>query len=409
MWTTVRRSIYGPFCMSVVSNRDQLFGISELRRGSMDRLFWVLTTPPQEEVPVPRNNNPDPVEGEPSRWCVEGQWKIYWDAKMLNEKERMARLNTEERKVLTGNLHTMPDIHRLFKLHKCKWMARDPKTYSEEIVREFYASYATTLRGSIDKRSKPTAQDPLISTMALKKAVFNYKLDIVRSGAFTRNAEQREALLLWLARQIAADGERAEWVATPRLGIRKATLNLVAKFFWLLVRNRVSPTKTNNLLCRDAGVPIWHCDKLVHAIGTLDIRLIRDEANVEAPRRGPWVDVPDNADLVDAVEQMQGDDPTPPAHNDDTPFSSLQYVVHVFMCCLESKISGGDPSVFINVFRVKTFGYDFSGATLRVPEEDPNLGQANCQGSLKLFLEGACQRRGLAPPRDKSLVRVADM
>ncbi|WMV14135.1 hypothetical protein MTR67_007520, partial [Solanum verrucosum] len=68
------------------------------------------------------------------------------------------------------------------------------------------------------------------------------------------------------------------------------------------------------------------------------------------------------------------------------------------MCCLESKISGGDPSVLINVFRVKTFGYDAPGATLRVPEEDPNLGQASCQGNLKLCLEGACPRRGLAPP-----------
>ena len=79
------------------------------------------------------------------------------------------------------------------------------------------------------------------------------------------------------------------------------------------------------------------------------------------------------------------------------------------MCCLESKISGGDPSVLINAFRVKTFGYDAPGATLRVPEEDPNLGQTSCQGNLRLCLEGACPRRGLAPPRAKSLVHVADV
>ncbi|KAG5591370.1 hypothetical protein H5410_041884 [Solanum commersonii] len=200
----------------------------------------------------------------------------------------MARLITEERRVLTGSLHTVPDIHRLFNLHKCDWMARDPGTYSEEIVREFYASYAATLRGSISKRSKPLAQDPLTST-----------LDIVRSGAFQRNSEQREAMIHWLAKYIAADGERAEWVAAPRLGIRKATLTFVAKFFWLLVRNRVSPTKADNqvtwdravmvaaLLCRDYGVPIWHCDRLVHPTGALDIGLIRDEANVAAPRREP--------------------------------------------------------------------------------------------------------------------------
>ncbi|KAG5581310.1 hypothetical protein H5410_051937 [Solanum commersonii] len=66
---------------------------------------------------------------------------------------------------LTSILHTVPDIYRLFNLHKCDWMVQDPGTYSEEIVREFYASYAATFRGSIDKRSKPIAQDPLTSTM----------------------------------------------------------------------------------------------------------------------------------------------------------------------------------------------------------------------------------------------------
>uniref|UniRef100_M1D933 Uncharacterized protein n=1 Tax=Solanum tuberosum TaxID=4113 RepID=M1D933_SOLTU len=90
--------------MSVVSNRDQIFGTSELRRGSTDRKFVLGinysstdTMAPKksaygsatgssthnqvalsdeasssEELPVPRNN-PYPVEGETSRWCVEGQ------------------------------------------------------------------------------------------------------------------------------------------------------------------------------------------------------------------------------------------------------------------------------------------------------------------------------------------------
>ena len=77
----------------------------------------------------------------------------------------MARTITEERRVLTGSLHTVPDIHQLFNFHKCDWMARDLGTYNEEIVREFYASYAATLRGSISKWPKPLAQDPLTSTM----------------------------------------------------------------------------------------------------------------------------------------------------------------------------------------------------------------------------------------------------
>ncbi|KAG5610014.1 hypothetical protein H5410_021295 [Solanum commersonii] len=71
----------------------------------------------------------------------------------------------EESKVLTGSLHTIPDIHRLFNLHKCDWIAGDPGTYSEEIFWEFYASYAATLCGLISKQSKPISQDPLTSTM----------------------------------------------------------------------------------------------------------------------------------------------------------------------------------------------------------------------------------------------------
>uniref|UniRef100_M1DAM0 Integrase core domain containing protein n=1 Tax=Solanum tuberosum TaxID=4113 RepID=M1DAM0_SOLTU len=131
--------------------------------------------------------------------------------------------------------------------------------------------------------------------------------------------------------------QTVEWDATPQLGIRKATLNFAAKFFWLLVHNRVSPTKTDNQLtwdravmvailvagveidfacmllaeiherpfktsttypflclifqlCRDSGVPIWHCDRLIHPTRALDIGLIRDEENVAAPRREPQVE-----------------------------------------------------------------------------------------------------------------------
>ncbi|KAG5599583.1 hypothetical protein H5410_030953 [Solanum commersonii] len=313
-----------------------------------------------ELVPIPRNENPTPVVGEPNRWCVKSQWKIYQDAKMINGKEKMARIVTEELRVLTGSLNTIPDIHWLFNLQKCDWIARDPGTYSEEMVWEFYASYAATLCGLISKQSKPIAQDPLTSTMvrsysvdishatisrflygptighswSLNTAEFEYIWDIVRSSAFQRNAEQREAVILWLAKYIAADGECAEWVAAPWLGIRKAILNFVAKFFWLLVCNRVSPTKADNQLiwdrvvmvvalvagveidfarmllvqihkrafktsatypfpclifqlCRDSRVPIWHSDRLIHPIGTLDIGLIRDEANVVAPHREP--------------------------------------------------------------------------------------------------------------------------
>uniref|UniRef100_M1DMM8 Integrase core domain containing protein n=1 Tax=Solanum tuberosum TaxID=4113 RepID=M1DMM8_SOLTU len=161
-----------------------------------------------------------------------------------------------------------------------------------------------------------------------------------------RNAEQREAVILWLAKYIAADGEHAEWVAASRLGIRKATLNFVAKFFWLLVRNRVSPTKADNQLTWDravmvaalvAGVEIDFTRMLLAEIHerafktsttypvpwTLDIGLIRDEENVAAPRREPQVEVPPlGINLVDMVGQAQGGDPVIPDHSDTIPASS---------------------------------------------------------------------------------------
>uniref|UniRef100_M1DI46 Integrase core domain containing protein n=1 Tax=Solanum tuberosum TaxID=4113 RepID=M1DI46_SOLTU len=133
--------------------------------GSHDKAASSNEATSSGEVPMPQSYDPDPVAGEPNIWCVEGQWKIYQDAKMLNEKEKMARLITEEHIVLTGTLHTILDIHRLFQLRRCDWMARDPGTYSKEIVWEFYASYAATLRGLIDKWFKPTCQDPITSTM----------------------------------------------------------------------------------------------------------------------------------------------------------------------------------------------------------------------------------------------------
>uniref|UniRef100_M1E0N2 Integrase core domain containing protein n=1 Tax=Solanum tuberosum TaxID=4113 RepID=M1E0N2_SOLTU len=246
-------------------------------------------------------------------------------------------------------------------------MARDPGAYSEEIMREFYASYATTLRGSISKKSKPLDQDLLTMvrgcpvdisqatinrflygpttgyTWSLNTEEFDYRWDIVRSGAFQRNVEQREAVILWLAKYIVVDGERVEWVATPRLGIQKATLNFAAKFFWLLVRNMVSPTKVDNQLTWDrvvmvaalvAGVQIDFTRMLLAEIHERAFKtsttypfpcLIRDETNVAAPRRDPQVEVPPlGADLADTVGQAHGGGPIIPDHSDTVPASSSQ-------------------------------------------------------------------------------------
>ena len=50
----------------------------------------------------------------------------------------------------------MPEIHNLFTRH-----AHPLGRYSEEMVREFYASYIATLRSQIDRRAAPAKQAPL--------------------------------------------------------------------------------------------------------------------------------------------------------------------------------------------------------------------------------------------------------
>ena len=57
--------------------------------------------------------------------------------------------------VLTVSLPTMPEIHNLFTIHRLEWTTRSLGRYSEEFVREFYASYVTTLRSHIDRRAAP--------------------------------------------------------------------------------------------------------------------------------------------------------------------------------------------------------------------------------------------------------------
>ena len=104
---------------------------------------------------------PTPTTDQPNRWCVDGQFKIYSDAMFLTDKGLMTRTLTLERRVLTGSLPTMPEIHNLCTRHRLEWTARPLGRYSEKMVREFYASYVATLRSHIDRRDTPAKQAPL--------------------------------------------------------------------------------------------------------------------------------------------------------------------------------------------------------------------------------------------------------
>ena len=77
-------------------------------------------------------------------------------------------------------------------------------------------------------------------------------------------------------------------------------------------------------LCRLAGVPVWHIDVLKTPSSTVDIGLIRDEANELAPRRGPHSEVLLLGDNLEAmVEQAQTANPATSEPTDTTPVDSI--------------------------------------------------------------------------------------
>ena len=55
----------------------------------------------------------------------------------------------------------MTEIHNLFTRHRLEWTTLSLGRHSEEFVREFYASYVTTLRSQIYWRAALIKQDPL--------------------------------------------------------------------------------------------------------------------------------------------------------------------------------------------------------------------------------------------------------
>uniref|UniRef100_M1DRD1 Integrase core domain containing protein n=1 Tax=Solanum tuberosum TaxID=4113 RepID=M1DRD1_SOLTU len=254
MWTTVCRSIYGPFYTSVVSICNQYYWSSDPRNGSTDRRSVYelsangLTSgfesaqasgsksshasesesahvagsnaklatrsgendqaassdeaTSSESVPAPRNDNPTPVAGEPNRWCVEGQWQIYRDSKMKNDKEQMARLITEERRVLTGSLHTVPDIHRLFNLHKdsrvpiwhCDRLIHHTRTLDIGLIRDEANMVARHRDPQVEAElaSLGTDVDAILATPIVEHHVAHTALadDTVLDVLFSRTVEE---------------------------------------------------------------------------------------------------------------------------------------------------------------------------------------------------------------------------
>ena len=165
-----------------------------------------------ESFPSSPTRTLTPVTDQPNWWCVEGQYHVYSDAKFLNHKGVMTWILTLERRVRTVSLSTMPEIHNLFTRHRLEWTAHPLGRYSDELVREFYASYVVTLRSQIDRCAAPYKQAPLekvrvrgiqvdISPPSIRcylysenidanrtplTAEFDYRWQIVKDGQFLR-------------------------------------------------------------------------------------------------------------------------------------------------------------------------------------------------------------------------------
>uniref|UniRef100_M1DKZ4 Integrase core domain containing protein n=1 Tax=Solanum tuberosum TaxID=4113 RepID=M1DKZ4_SOLTU len=190
------------------------------------------------------------------------------------------------------------------------------------MVREFYASYSTTVTNALPPRAKALTQLPLLTTMVwglpvdlfettichfiygpshcppINTTEYDYRMGIIQGRAF-RDSEQRESLLCWMALYIAEDRERTEWIQNMQLPIRKATLSLGAKFWWSIIRHRLSPTQADNVDTYDRVVMLAtlvagleHFHRLVEVTKTVDVGLIQDDANPPALRRSTSVTVP---------------------------------------------------------------------------------------------------------------------
>lgn len=159
---------------------------------------------------------------------------------------------------------------------------------------------------------------------------------------------------------------------SPRVD-QKVTLDFVVKFFLLLVQHCIHPKNVGNVLTwdravfveamvegleidyarvvitmihergfktsttypiaclifqlsRESGVIICYYDTLRSPMGTVDIGITKDEANIETPQRGSRIEMPPlSENLADTVELAQGAYPATSALADTTLADSTHF------------------------------------------------------------------------------------
>ena len=78
----------------------------------LEEVFGTANVP--DSTPSLPTGSLTPVSDQPNRWCIDGPFQVYSDAKFLNDKGVMTRTLTLERRVITRSLPRMPEIHNLF-------------------------------------------------------------------------------------------------------------------------------------------------------------------------------------------------------------------------------------------------------------------------------------------------------
>ncbi|TMX01568.1 hypothetical protein EJD97_024277 [Solanum chilense] len=295
-------------------------------------------------------------------WCVDRQYQVYSDAKFLNDKGVMTWTLTLEREELVREFYAF--YMATLRSQIDRWAAPAKKAALEHVrVRGIQVDISLlAIRRYLYGEDVDANRTPLT-------AEFDYRWQIVKDGQFLREPSMRETTKRWMALHLSVDGEGADWLTEPKGAIKKANLTITAKFLWLSVRHCLSPTAADKIvtwdravlmaamidgfevdfawllqavmherafkftttypfpcmifsLCRSAGMPIWHIDQLKSPPGTVDIGLIKDEANELAPHRGPRPELPPLGDnLVDTVAHART--ATQAASTDTTPVECI--------------------------------------------------------------------------------------
>lgn len=98
---------------------------------------------------------------QPNRWCGEGQYQVYTDAKVIFCNVVVTGTLVVELQVLKGSLLSISNAQDLFSRHLLERITTNVWRYNEEVVRVFYSSYMVTHQSSIDRRSYPAKPTPL--------------------------------------------------------------------------------------------------------------------------------------------------------------------------------------------------------------------------------------------------------